>query len=239
MANLPSDPSGKRFTDREMKLIFERAGEAAVAAESEQGHSLAEMQEIARQVGLDPADIAKAASTLRAPETSNPILGAPVRFQASRTLPVKLTDERMTDIAVRIREATGLNGEWRDAPGGTEWRARTATGRFVVNFTARGDGTRIDVSVGREDEAVLTAIASAVGGGIVGIAASFFIANAVGAVGSGEVLVSAATAIAGAVAGMRLVWPRFARRWTKKTDALLQAISETAAPPTNENDENE
>jgi hypothetical protein len=32
MANLPSSSDGRRFTDREMKLIFERAGEADVAA---------------------------------------------------------------------------------------------------------------------------------------------------------------------------------------------------------------
>ena len=80
MTNLPSDSDGRRFTDREMKLIFERAGEADVAAQPEQGYSLAEMQEIALQVGLSPTEIAKAASTLRTPETSNPILGAPHAF---------------------------------------------------------------------------------------------------------------------------------------------------------------
>ena len=64
-----------------MKLIFDRVGEADVAAQSEQGYSLAEMQEIALQVGLDPTAVAKAASTLRAPQTSNPLLGAPTRFK--------------------------------------------------------------------------------------------------------------------------------------------------------------
>jgi hypothetical protein len=59
MANLPSGSDGPRFTDREMKLIFERAGEADVAAHSEQGYSLAEMQEIARQLGLNPTEVAK------------------------------------------------------------------------------------------------------------------------------------------------------------------------------------
>lgn len=40
MSNLPSG-TGRRYTDREMKLIFERASEADVEAHSEQGHSLA------------------------------------------------------------------------------------------------------------------------------------------------------------------------------------------------------
>jgi hypothetical protein len=236
MANLPSGSDGRRFTDREMKLIFERAGEADVAAQSEQGYSLAEMQEIALQVGLNPIDIAKAASTIRAPESSYPILGAPVRFHASRTLPARLTEDGIASVAFRIREATGFHGELRNVPGGVEWRVRTATGLFVVDFTTRGDGTRIDLTVARDDEAVLTAMGAGAAGAIAGVAAGYFVANALQVVAFGEVVVSAVTAIGGAWAAMRLLWPRVARRWAKKTDALMQSISEAAKQSTNDPD---
>lgn len=82
------------------------------------------MQDIARQVGLNPTDVAKAALAIDAPKTSNnPVLGAPTRFHASRTLPAKLTEDEIVSVALRIREATGLRGELRKVPGGTEWRA--------------------------------------------------------------------------------------------------------------------
>ena len=234
MTNLPSDSDGRRFTDREMKLIFERAGEADVAAQPEQGYSLAEMQEIALQVGLSPTEIANAASTLRTPETSNPILGAPTRFHASRTHRAKLTEDGTADVALRIREATGLHGELRNVLGGTEWRARTATGLFIVDFTARGAGTRIDLTVVRDEEALLTAIGAGVVGAIAGLTGGYFIANALQAVGFGEVIVSAVAALGGASAAIRAVWPRVARRWAKKTDALMQSISEAAEQSTND-----
>lgn len=225
-----------------MKLIFERAGEADVAAHSEQGHSLAEMQEIARQVGLDPNAVAIAASSLRAPETRTPIIGAPVRFHQTRTLPRTLTKDEIIGIALRIRETTGLRGELRNVPGGVEWRERTATGLFAVDFTPRGDTTRIDLTVGREDEALLTSIGAGIAGAIVGVAASFFVAEAVNAVGFGEVAISAVSAIGGAIAGVRSWWPRVSRRWAKRTDALMRSIGEaaeqSAAPPKSVGDGN-
>ena len=236
MAKRPRGSDAGRFTDRELKLIFERAGEADVAAQSEQGHSLAEMQEIARQVGLNPADIATAASAIREPDTSHPVLGAPTRFHASRTLPARLTKDDIVGVVLRIREATGVHGELRNVPGGFEWRARTATGLFVVDFTARDDGTRIDLTVARNEEALLTAIGAGVAGAVGGAIASFFIANALQAVGSGEVLVSAVTALAGAWAAMRAWWPRVSRRWAKKTDALMRSIGEAAEQSSNDTD---
>lgn len=234
MANRPSSSDDRRFTDREMKLIFERAGEADVAAQSEQGYSLAEMEEIARQVGLNPAAIAKAASTIRAPESSHPVLGAPVRFRASRTLPGKLTEDDIASVALHVREETGVHGELRNVPGGVEWRARTAMGLFVVDFTTRGDGTRVDLTVARGDEAVLTAMGAGAAGATVGAIAAYFIANALGAVGFGEVVVSAVTALGGAAAVVRMWWPRVARRWAKKTDALMQSIAESAEQSTHD-----
>jgi len=120
--------------------------------------------------------------------------------------------------------------------GGTEWRARTATGLFIVDFTARGAGTRIDLTVVRDEEALLTAIGAGVVGAIAGLTGGYFIANALQAVGFGEVIVSAVAALGGASAAIRAVWPRVARRWAKKTDALMQSISEAAEQSTNDID---
>jgi hypothetical protein len=228
MATHHGDSDGRRFTDREMRLIFERAGEGDVAAQSDRGYSLAEMQEIALQAGLSPTDVARAASMIRAAEASYPVLGGPIRFHASRTLDSKLTDDGIASVALRIREATGFHGELRVVPGGAEWRVRSATGLIVVDFTARGAGTRIDLTVARDDEAVVTAIGVGFAGLVTGVVVAIAAANGLHLGPLAGIGIGAVTAIGSAWAGTRLLWSRAARRWARKTDALMETIGEAA-----------
>lgn len=230
MPNPPGGSDGRRFTDGEMKLILERAGEADAAARREAGYSLAEIQEIAQQVGLNPTDVAKAASTLRgALDNNNPVLGAPIRFHATRTLPTRLGEDDIADIVRRVREITGARGEVRSVPGGVEWRARPATGHFAIDFTPRGDGTRVDLTIVRAEEAILTSMVAVVVGAVAGFATGFAIDTVINLDGAPEVLLGMGSMAVGAFASMRLAWALAARRWTKRTDAVMDAISETAA----------
>jgi hypothetical protein len=228
MATHHGGSDGRRFTDREMRLIFERAGEADVGAQGDSGYSLAEMQEIALQVGLNPTDVARVASTIRSPQASYPVLGGPMRFHVSHTLESKLADDGIATVALKIREATGFHGELRDVPGGAEWRVRSAMGLIVVDFTARGTGTRIDLTVARDDEAAVTAIGIGFAGLVTGVAAAIAAVNGLHLIPSVGVGIGAVTAIAAAWAGTRLWWSRAARRWARKTDALMETIGEAA-----------
>jgi hypothetical protein len=238
MATHHGGSDGRRFTDREMRLIFERAGEADVGAQGDRGYSLAEMQEIAVQVGLSPTDVARAASTISSPRESYPVLGGPIRFHASHTLGRKLTDDGVASVALKIREATGFHGELRVVPGGAEWRVRSATGLMVVDFTARGTGTRIDLTVARDDEAAVTAIGVGFAGLVAGVAAGIAAAQGLHVGPLAGIGIGAVTAIGGAWAGTRLWWSRAARRWARKTDALMETIGEAAERSTNDLDGN-
>lgn len=228
MATHPDDSDDRRFTDREMKLIFERAGEAD-STQRDQGHTLAELKEIALQVGLNPDDVARAASTINAPQSSNLFLGAPVRFRASRTLDTKLTDDDIASVAIKIREATGLHGELRVVPGGAEWRVRSAAGLIVVDFTARGAGTRIDLMIARGDEAVLTFMGAEFVGIVTGAVVAVAAVSGLDIAPLAGVAVGAVAAIGVGWAGTRMLWSRAARRWAAKTNALMDVIRETAA----------
>ena len=236
MATHHGDSDGRRFTDREMRLIFERAGEADVGAQGDRGYSLAEIQEIALQVGLSPTDVARAASTISSSEASYPVLGGPIRFHASHALKSKLTDDGIASVALKIREATGFHGELRDVPGGAEWRVRSAMGLIVVDFTARGAGTRIDLTVARDDEAAVTAIGVGFAGVVAGVAAAIAAVNGLHLIPVVGIGIGAVTAIAGAWTGTRLLWSRVARRWARKTDALMQTISLAAERSTDDLD---
>jgi hypothetical protein len=233
MGMTPDDSSGRvrggdlvsGFSEREMKLIFERAGDAGAEADDDRRYSLAEIQAIAIQAGLDPHDIARAAATVRAAPAGHPVFGAPIRFRASRVIPGELTEPDILDVVLRIRERTGLHGELRAVPGGMEWRARSSMGQMIVDFARTANGTRVDVLVAREDQAALTIM----GGIFAGIAAG--VALAVGTAGAlhvgPAVAVGAVGAISGSWASTRLMWSRIARRWSRTANDLAETIADT------------
>ena len=125
MATHHGDSDGRRFTDREMRLIFERAGEADVGAQGDRGYSLAEIQEIALQVGLSPTDVARAASTISSSQASYPVLGGPIRFSTPR---VRLHFRLRSPVFAEVSRSDGVS-----------WRTARRTWRCLV-ASAVGDG---------------------------------------------------------------------------------------------------
>jgi uncharacterized membrane protein len=101
-------------------------------------------------------------------------------------------------------------------------------GLVVVDFTARGTGTRIDLTVARDDEAAVTAIGVGFAGVVAGVAAAIAAVNGLHLIPVVGIGIGAVTAIAGAWAGTRLLWSRVASGWARKTDALMQTIGEAA-----------
>jgi hypothetical protein len=147
-----------------------------------------------------------------------------MRFRESRVIPGEMTEPDILDVVLRIRERTGLHGELRAVPGGMEWRARSSMGVIIIDFARTSNGTRVDVLVGREDQAALTVM----GGIFAGIAAG--VALAVGTAGAihvgPAVAVGAAGAISGAWASTRLMWSRFSRHWSRTASDLAQTIAD-------------
>lgn len=81
-ADKPEHDEG--FTESEVRVIFERAGQLDRAADhGERRRSLAELQEIGAQAGLDPRDVAAAAESVRAASLQSGIAGAPARFRVT------------------------------------------------------------------------------------------------------------------------------------------------------------
>jgi hypothetical protein len=109
---------------------------------------------------------------------------------------------------------------------------------MVVDFTARGSGTRIDLMVARDDEAAVTAIGVGAAGLVTGIAAAIAAANGLHVGVLAGIGIGAVTAIGGAWAGTRLLWSRAARRWARRTDALMETIGEAAERSTSDPDAN-
>src|SRR5262245_2628947 len=97
-----SDSEPRRYEEKEVRWLLERVGELqrAVDVKSSSSPTLADLEEIAKEAGLDPALMRRAARELDAapPAKSNPITGAPLRIVLERTLPGEASEAAIASI---------------------------------------------------------------------------------------------------------------------------------------------
>ena len=165
----------RRFNEEEVALIIKRAAELQQTeqAEHDPGNalSLSEVEQIAREAGIDPRLIRRAALGLEQPHRSNrpsPWLGAPTRIVFERVVEGEVSSDDFEVLVNEVRRTFGDNGvpsvlgkslAWSSSMGGR----RRARGRQIdVSVVPRGGVTTIRV----EEE--LRNTAGALVGGIVG-----------------------------------------------------------------------
>jgi hypothetical protein len=223
---------GSGFTHQEMRLIFERAGIAEALRDDSRRYTLAEIEAIGVEAGLEATDIRRAATSVRDVSVTHRLLGAPTRFHASHFVDVPIGEERLADIVDALRSDVGLHGDLRFVPDGVEWQARPALGAIIVHFAPRRKGTRISVLVAREDAAVMAVLVGCGIGFVTGMVAGV----AAMVLSNGAPFLGLAAFVSGTVAGaygsMRLIWHRAARRAmtiTKSLQATVISGSEAAS----------
>lgn len=173
-----SDPVARqrKFNDEEVALIIKRAAELQQTQQTESEPStaltLTEVEEIAREAGIDPKLIRQAAHGLDRPsETSRPSpwLGAPTSLVFERVVDGEIPIEDFEPLINEIRRTLGDNGvpsvlgrtlAWTSSYQGGR---RRNNGRMVnVNVVSRSGVTTIRV----EEE--MRNVAGALFGGLVG-----------------------------------------------------------------------
>jgi hypothetical protein len=165
----------RRFNDEEVALIIKRAAELQQTEQTAQDTgsalSLSEVEEIAREAGIDPKLIRRAAVGLDQPEQTNrpsPWIGAPTRIVFERVVEGEIPVEEFEPLIAEIRRTFGDNGLPSVIGRSLAWSSgvrgrRRASGRHVdVSVVTRGGITTIRV----EEE--LRNLAGALFGGIVG-----------------------------------------------------------------------
>jgi hypothetical protein len=119
--------SERRFTDAEVAKIIERATlrseSPAPVPVHRSGLTLAEVQEIAREVGLDPASVAAAARTVdESPATTRPgLLGLPLRVERIIPLGREVSDAEWERMVVDLRDTFDARGRTRDEGSFRQW----------------------------------------------------------------------------------------------------------------------
>ena len=183
----PSPHGRRRFDDEEVSLILRRAAELqeAQAAPGREGMTLADLEDVAREAGLDPALVRRAAAEVGSGGGSgagaatgtggmlsggNAFLGAPTVLRAERIVDGELATAEFEPLLDEIRRTfndvgsfstLGRTLAWRSSPGP---HGRHSGGGRQVNVTVvvRGGQTGIRV------EETTTALAGGLFGGLMG-----------------------------------------------------------------------
>ena len=146
---------GRRFNEKEVAHIIKRASELQQldsTTESTAGMSLAELEQIAREAGLDPALVRRAAADLDTRVTdrqASPFLGAPTTLVLERTIDGEVPAEEYEAIVLEIQRELGGVGSVSTLGKSLVWtmqrshgpRARTST--VQVTMTPRSGRTSI------------------------------------------------------------------------------------------------
>jgi len=211
-------------TDRELSLILERAielQEQAADGGSDRGLSLDMVREIAREVGVDPRYVDRAARSVLARVTSErswALLGAPMRERVETSFSRALSEPEMAELVAAIRGALGRQGEVSSALGAVEWKT-DGLQAVAVTITPEPSATRVEILSDRS----------------AALAPATVVPTAVGLVAAGIVVdtVQPGTAAmlallgAGAVAGLgvgRTIWSILSRSSRRRVEALHEAI---------------
>jgi hypothetical protein len=221
-------PNSSRYSEQEMALILKRAAELQEGSDGRgTTRTLAEINEIAAEVGIDRSFIAEAVAELQRPSVRAGWLGAPTRFHAEQSVPSKLTSGEISELLDQARSELGLHGEVHQVFDGVEWRGRTGLGMSILTLGPRGAGTRIALTTERLDQAV----AIGLGSGVIGLLTALGgVAIAIN-VTDNALLASAmvaASAIGGTVVSARVLWHTIAERWRRRTKSVVNALAERA-----------
>lgn len=142
----------RRFNEAEVAAIFERATEAQTGQRqlpSGEGMTLAELQEIGREVGISPEMVAHAAHALErgGRPTSRKFLGLTIGVGRTVELDRRLSEDEWERLVVDLRETFDARGVLRHDGSLRQWTngnlqallEPTATGHRIRLRTIKGD----------------------------------------------------------------------------------------------------
>ena len=160
----------RRYSEKEVGLILRRATELQRAepyAEDPTGLTLAELQEVAGEVGIDPRYLRRAAAELEggaAPGLLEGLAGAPVAFVLERTVPGEFPESRFEELVPLMQSATVGQGNASAVGKTLTWSSRsdTNTSSQQILITSRQGETLVRI------EERLAGFAGGVFGGMLG-----------------------------------------------------------------------
>ncbi len=227
------DMKERTYSDEEFALILRKAseiqeapGEGGRGLESH-GLTLEEIQSIAKEAGIDPGAIARAAALLgsvRGEERSGvgaAIFGLPGRVQLGFEVDGHLPPEELGRILEVIRREAGHQGNASEVLGGVEWKTVGELSNIHVNISPRGDTTSVQIVGDRSAAGALTFTFPMAGAAILvgALGAAFEPSSAAGIVSLVGGLLGSGFLVA------RTLWVATGKRFHRKLSHLMDAVS--------------
>lgn len=137
----------RRYTEEEVAKIFEQAAENQQSAKRQlapaEGMTLADLQEIGRDVGISPALVAEAAKSLDAlaRQSTRSLLGLPIGVGRTIELNRRLSQAEWERLVVDLRETFDARGTVRTDGNFKQWTNGNL--QALVEPTATGDRVRL------------------------------------------------------------------------------------------------
>jgi hypothetical protein len=151
----------RKYHDDEVREILDLAskgdGGGQRTGADEEGLTLAELQEVGLEVGMDPDRIAEAASAVDARRQRLPrrtSLGLPIGLGRIVELPSGLTDHEWDRLVVEFRETFGSRGRLTSSEGTREWTGGDVQARVVT----MGTGARVHIQTQKGDASLLNTV---------------------------------------------------------------------------------
>jgi hypothetical protein len=215
----------RRYREDEVRKIFGLATEKTAeppAASTTQGLTLAEMQSIGLEVGLDPDAVARAAATFeaRAPQHLRKSWGMPIEVGRTVSLPRAMTDHEWEQLVAELRRTFRAKGDISAHGGLKEW----TNGNLHASVEPTETGYRLRLGTLKGDAAGFNAL------GVTGIAAAAVVSAgrlATGAISLSNfadlMIVPILLGVAGAAA-LASNWIRLPR-WANKRQLQMNHIA--------------
>ncbi len=215
----------RRFDDEEVEAIFQKATEnqqeRSLPAPHSDGLTLAELQEIGREVGIAPEAVASAAQSLaiRAPAEVRTFLGMPIEVERTIELDRKLTDREWMQLVGELRVVFKARGKVTSGGSLRQW----TNGNLQALLEPTPSGHRLRLSTMKGDVRGWTIL------GAMSLAASVLLAAGAGAAGQLHLAIDPIALLAlvgtGAIANSTLRLPGWARTRGRQMDSIAERLA--------------
>jgi hypothetical protein len=220
----------RRYNDDEIAAIFQKAAEgpqgASLQSAGQEGMTLAELQEIGREVGISPEAIDSAARSLeiRPQAGVRSFLGLPIGVQRTIALNRQLTESEWERLVVELREVFGARGAVSSTGSFRQW----TNGNLQALLEPTPNGHRLRISTIKGS----LPMTMAAGAAMLGIGIFTSIAAAAAGHLAGAIPEAALMSLfgAGIIAISALRLPPWARLRERQMEAITTRLAlETAA----------
>lgn len=226
----------RRYTEKEVARLLRRATElqrSEPSVPNPGGFTLAELEEVALEAGIDPRYLRRAAAELQAggeADVWEKLVGAPIGFVLERTVPGELPESRFEELVPLLSAGTMGQGNASAVGKTLTWSSRSDsnTSSQQVMVQAREGETliRVEERLGGFAGGLFGGLLGGVGGGV-GIGAGAAVGGALGLP-----LFAVAfpiTIFAGSYVAAREIFKAHVRRRRRRMQELLDRIAEQVA----------